>query len=156
MACCILIDIRSILCKNRIFGILAIIFARFGFCEVSTCLEISIWNMINTFSRLCQTPSSSFISIGTLCPTSQPKIGQSHFSAFMAWKVIYKPQIWYTHLYSECLDLYWFSSWLCNLWPSGGQKHSEEGVSRVPSQRTVFRTFFNMLWDINLKHGIYI
>ena len=34
MARCILLDISSILCKNRIFGILAIIFARFGFCGV--------------------------------------------------------------------------------------------------------------------------
>ena len=60
------------------------------------------------------------------------------------------------YLYSECLDLCWFSSWLGNFWPSGGQKHSEGGVSRAPSQRTVFWTFFNMLWDINLKLGIYI
>ena len=34
MARCILLDISSVFCKNRIFGILAIIFARFGFCEV--------------------------------------------------------------------------------------------------------------------------
>ena len=34
-------------------------------------------------------------------------------------------QIRYTHLCSKCLDLYWFSSWLGNFWPSGGYKHSE-------------------------------
>ena len=34
MACCILLDISSVFSKNHIFGILAIIFARFGFCEV--------------------------------------------------------------------------------------------------------------------------
>ena len=34
MAPRILLDISSVFCKNHIFGILAIIFARFGFCEV--------------------------------------------------------------------------------------------------------------------------
>ena len=72
-------------------------------------------------SRWCYTSSSSFIPIGTLWPTLQPKIGQSHLSAFMALKIILRPQIWYTHLYCECLDPYWFSSWLGNFWPSGRQ-----------------------------------
>ena len=49
---------------------------------------------------------------------------------------------WYTHLYNECLDHHWFSSWLGNFWPSGGQKHSEGVVSRAPSQRKVFWTFY--------------
>ena len=30
----------------------------------------------------------------------------------------------YTHLYSKCLDLYWFASWLGVFWPSGGHKQS--------------------------------
>ena len=34
MARCIFLDISSVFCKNLIFGILAIIFARFGFCKV--------------------------------------------------------------------------------------------------------------------------
>ena len=34
MARCILLNISSVFFKNLIFGILAIIFARFGFCEV--------------------------------------------------------------------------------------------------------------------------
>ena len=34
MARRILLDISSVFCKNRIFQILAIIFARFGSCEV--------------------------------------------------------------------------------------------------------------------------
>ena len=38
----------------------------------------------------------------------------------------------------------------------GQTKHSEGGVSRAPSQRTAFWTFFNMLWDINLKLPIHI
>ena len=34
VACCILLDISSVFCKNLIFRILAIIFVRFGFFEV--------------------------------------------------------------------------------------------------------------------------
>ena len=34
VACCILLDISSVFVKNIVFGILAIIFARFGFFEV--------------------------------------------------------------------------------------------------------------------------
>ena len=60
----------------------------------------------------------------------------------MASKIIWRPQIWYTHWYSECLDLYWFSSWLGDFWSSGGQKHLKGGVTRAPSQRKVFQTFF--------------
>ena len=161
MACCILLDISSVFCKSTIFGILAIIFARFGFCKVfraffSTCFEISIWNLVYTCSRWCYTSSSSLIPIGTLWPTLQPKIGQSHLSAFMALKTIWRPQIWYIHLYCECLDLYWFSSWLGNFWPSCRQKHVKGGVTRAPSQRKAFRTFLYMFWDISLKLGIYI
>ena len=54
----------------------------------STCFEISIWNLVYTCSRWCYTSSSSFILIGTFWPTLQPKIGQSHLSAFMALKII--------------------------------------------------------------------
>ena len=54
----------------------------------STCFEISVWNLVYTCSRWCYTSSSSFIPIETLWPTLQPKIGQSHLSAFMALKII--------------------------------------------------------------------
>ena len=54
----------------------------------STCFEISVWNLAYTFSRWCHTSSSSFIPIWTLWPTLQPKIGQSHLSAYMALKII--------------------------------------------------------------------
>ena len=54
----------------------------------STCFEISVWNLVYTCSRWLYTSSSSFIPIGTLWPTLQPKIGQSHLSAFMALKII--------------------------------------------------------------------
>ena len=51
-----------------------------------TCFEISVWDLPYTFSGWCHTSSSSFIPIWTLWPTLQPKIGQSHLSAFMALK----------------------------------------------------------------------
>ena len=87
VACCILLDISSVFVK--------ILFQNFGdyFCAFwifrsfpgffSTCFEISIWNLVYTCSRWCYTSSSSFIPIGTLWLTLQPKTGQSHLSAFM-------------------------------------------------------------------------
>ena len=100
-----------------------------------TCFEISVWNFAYTSSEWCHTSSLSFIPIWTLWPTLQPKIGQSHLSAYMALKIIQRPQIWYTPSNSECLDPYWFLSCLGNFWPSGGQKHSKRGVSRAASQQ---------------------
>ena len=166
MACCILLVISSVFCENIIFGILAIIFVQFGFFEVfraffSSCFEISIWNVVYTCSTWCYTSSSSFIPIGTLWPTLEPKIGQSHLSAFMALRIKERAQIWYKHLYCECLDPYWFSSSMGNFWPSGGQKHLKGGVSRAPSRRKVFRTFFVHVsryefetWYIHLVGGV--
>ena len=61
-----------------------------------------------------------------------------------------------THLCSECLDLHWFSSWLGNFWPSGGQKHLEGGVGRAPSQRTVFWTFFQHALTLNVRGPSYL
>ena len=99
--------VQATFCKNIIFEILAIIFRAFwtfqsfpGF--FSTCFEISVWNLVYTCSSRCSTSSSSFIPIGTICPTLQPKKVQSHLSALMALKIIQGPQIWYTHL-----KVYW-------------------------------------------------
>ena len=61
-----------------------------------TCYEISVWNLAYTSSGWCHTSSSSLIPIWTLWPTLQPKIGQSHLSAFMALKIIQRLHIWYT------------------------------------------------------------
>ena len=52
-----------------------------------TCCEISVLNLAYTSSGWCHTSSLSFIPIRTLWPTLQPKIGQSHLSAFMARKL---------------------------------------------------------------------
>ena len=43
VACCILLDISSVFCKNIIFRILAIIFVRFGFFEVFRAFFLHVW-----------------------------------------------------------------------------------------------------------------
>ena len=101
-----------------------------------TCCEISVWSLACTSSGWCHTSNSSFILIGTLWPTLQPKIGQSNLSAFMALKIIQRPQIWYTHSNSECLDPYGLLSCLGNFWPSGGQKHSKGELVELPASDT--------------------
>ena len=148
MACCVLPDISSVFMKkNRIFRILAIIFARLGFSEVSglfsTSFEISIWNMVYTFSRyfITKNRSKSYFCIHGLK------------NYIEAWDMVHT--YIYIYIYSECLDLYWFSSWLGNCWPSGGQKHPEGGVSRATSQRKVFWTFFSTCFEISVWNLVY-
>ena len=45
----------------------------------STCFEISIWNLVYTFSRCHNMSSLSCIIIGSLWPSLQPKVGQTFF-----------------------------------------------------------------------------
>ena len=45
----------------------------------STCFEISIWNLVYTFSRWHDMSSLSCITIGSFWPSLQPKVGQTHF-----------------------------------------------------------------------------
>ena len=45
----------------------------------STFFEISIWNLVYTFSRWHDMSSLSCITIGSLWPSLQPKVGQNHF-----------------------------------------------------------------------------
>ena len=86
--------------------------------------------------------SSSFIPIGTLWPTLQPKIGQSHFSAFQASK-LYRGLRFGTHTYIvSVLTTTDFRHGWAIFGPLADKKHSEGGVSRAPSQRKVFWTFF--------------
>ena len=44
-----------------------------------TCFEISIWNLVYAFSRWHDMSSLSFITIGSLWPSLQPKVGQTQF-----------------------------------------------------------------------------
>ena len=45
----------------------------------STCFEISIWNLVYTFSRWHNMSSLNFITIGSLWPSLQPKVCQTQF-----------------------------------------------------------------------------
>ena len=49
----------------------------------STCFEISIWNLVYAFSRWHDMSSLSFITIGSLWPSLQPKVGQTQF--LLSW-----------------------------------------------------------------------
>ena len=104
------------------------------FCLVSSCFEILIWNLVYTSSR-CHTSSSSFIPIGTLWPTLQPKIGQSFFCIHGLKNYIEASDLVHTHLYGECLHPYWFSSWLGNFWPSGTKNPNRELVELPASEK---------------------
>ena len=61
-----------------------------------TCFEISIWNLVYTFSRWHDMSSLSCITIGSLWPSLQPKVGQTHFLQSWPHKSRYILQIWYT------------------------------------------------------------
>ena len=45
----------------------------------STCFEISIWNLVYAFSRWHDMSSLSCITIGSIWPSLQPKVGQTYF-----------------------------------------------------------------------------
>ena len=62
----------------------------------STCFEISIWNLVYTFSRWHDMSSLSCITIRSLWPSLQPKIGQTYFLQSWPHKSRYILQIWYT------------------------------------------------------------
>ena len=160
MACCILLDISSVFCENIIFGILTIIFTRFGFFEVfgliSTLFEISIWNVVCTCSMWSYTSSSSFIPIGTLWPTLQPKISQSRLSACNALKTYIGLRSGaHTYIVSVLIPTDFLHGWVI-VGPLVDKNTWKGGDSRAPSQRKVSRTFLYMFWDISLKLGIHI
>ena len=53
----------------------------------STCFEIYIRNLVYTFSRWHDISSLSCITIVSLWPTLQPKVGQTHLFAIMASEI---------------------------------------------------------------------
>ena len=61
----------------------------------STCFEISIWNLVYAFSRWHDMSSLSFITIGSLWPSLQPKVGQTQFLQSWPYKSRWILQIWY-------------------------------------------------------------
>ena len=114
----------------------------------STCFEISIWNLVYAFSRWHDMSSLSFITIGSLWPSLQPKVDQF----LQSWP--YK------------------SRWILQIWYVDGPLYASRHKFRY-LQRSYFQNFgdyfcafcflrsfpgffFYMFWDIILKHGIYI
>ena len=80
------------------------------------------------------------------------------FFSFMASTIKTSLQIWYTHLHSKYLQLYWFWSWLGNFWlGSMVATNTQIGdISRAPHQPKVFWVFFYVFWDMNFKSDIHI
>ena len=160
MACSILLAISSVFCKNIVFGILAIIFARFGFFEVFRAYFYMFWDIslkLGIYMQLvvlhvkfefhsnrdiltyftAKNRSKSFICINGL---------KNHIEAS---DLIHTLILWV----SWSLLIFVLVG---NFWPSGGQKHLKGGVTRGPGQRKISGLILHMLWDISLKIGIYI
>ena len=82
-------------------------------------------------------------------------MGQSNF--LHLWhRLSYRAFRFGTHVNSRCLELYWFSSWLCNFWPLGGHKHSKKGISAELPATGKYLSLFYMFWDMNSKSGTHI
>ena len=62
----------------------------------STCFEISIRNLVYTFSKWHDMSSLSCITIGSLWRSLQPEIGQTYFLQSWPHKSRWILQIWYT------------------------------------------------------------
>ena len=116
----------------------------------STCFEISIWNLVYAFSRWHDMSSLNFITIGSLWPSLQPKVGQTQFLQSWPYKSRQIIQIWYvddllyTSRHKFCffakvvlLEFWWLFMHILDF-----AKFSE--------------LFSLIFWDIDLKHGIYI
>ena len=116
----------------------------------STCFEMSIWNLVYTFSRWHDMSSLSCITIGSLWPSLQPKVCQTHFLQSWPHKSRSILQIWYTggllytsrHKYRFFAKILFLEFWLLFLHVLDFVKFS--GL------------FFYMFWYISLKLGIYM
>ena len=96
----------------------------------STCFEISIWNLVYRFSRWHDMSSLSCITIGSLWPSLQPKVGQTHF--LQSWphksrkilQICYKGGLLYTarqkfrflwKYYFQNFGDYFCAFWICEV-----------------------------------------
>ena len=71
-------NVRPSVCLSVCLSVLPSVRPRFPDFS-STCFEISIWNLVYTFSRWHDMSSLSCITIGSFWPSLQPKVGQTHF-----------------------------------------------------------------------------
>ena len=160
MACCILLDTSSVFCKNIISGLWQSFLRISDFSKFSglfsTCFEISVSNLVYVCSRWCYTSSLSFIQFGTLWPTLQPEISQSHLSAFMAFKIIYRGLRFGTHtnVLSVLIPNDFRYGWAI-FSPLADKKHLNGGVTRAPSQRKVFPHFLCTCFAISVWNLAY-
>ena len=115
----------------------------------STYFEISIWNLVCTFGRWSKRSRSSFISIGTLWPTLQLKIGQIIF--LHSWpQKLYRAVRFCTHIYivnvltpTDC----------CHGWavfgPPALGRVSLAGLPACEKFSRLFCTYFKMsIWNL--------
>ena len=93
----------------------------------STCFEISIWNLVYTFSRWHDMSSLSYITIGSFWPSLQPKVVQTHFLQSWPHKSVLCKSIIFRNLAIIFVRFGFFE---------------------------VFQAFFYMFWDISFKLGI--
>ena len=114
----------------------------------STCFEISIWNLMYTFSRWHDMSSLSCITIGLFWPSLQPKVGQTHF--FCNRGLINQDKFFNFCTQVACCILLDISSVF--------YKNIIFGILEFMFVRfgffLLFRAFFYMFWDISLKLGI--
>ena len=114
-----------------------------------TFYEISIWNLVYTFDRQCQTSTYNFITIRLLWPTLKPKMGKSCFFFHLWPQPLCRAFRFGTHTYIasvlNCINFRhgWdiFYPW----WP--------QTLSWVSLHWKGFSAFFYMFLDINLKSG---
>ena len=91
-----------------------------------TCFEISISNLVYTFSRWHNMSSLSCITIGSPWPSLQPNVSQPHFLQSWPHKSRWILQIWYTggllytsrHKFRFLWEWYFqnFGDYFCAFW----------------------------------------
>ena len=166
MACCILFDISSVFCQKIIFWILAIIFVRFGFFskfsglffymfwDISLKLGIYMqWVVLHVKFEFrsnrdtltyftAKNRSKSFICINGLKNHIEASDLVHTLILWVSWSVVFFVMV----------------GQFLALWRT---KHLKGGVTRAPSQRKVFRTFFVDVvryqfatWQIHLVGGV--
>ena len=161
MARLILLDISSVFCKNRIFGISAIIFARFGFCEVFRAFFLHVLRYhfetwyIHLIGRVTRQVRVSFQSEHFDLLYSQKKVKVIFLHSWP--QKLYRGLRFGAHTYivSVLTTTDFRHSW--TIFGPLMDKNTPKGeLVELPASEKFSGLFFNMLWDINLKLSIYI
>ena len=154
MGRCILLDISSVFCKNHIFGILAIIFACFGFCEVLRAFFLHVLRY--------QFETCYIHSVGSVTRQVRVAFQSGHFDLLYSKKLV---KVIFLHSWPQKLYIglrfgVLTSTDFLHGWAIFGflaDKTTRRGeLVELPASEIFSRLYFNMLWDINLKLCIYI